>query len=660
MQRTRPAPILRLMACLGLLLVSAAQSASLEQQRAAFLEVYPAAEQGNWTPASQKIDTLRDYVLWPDLRAAYLRTRLKSDDREIRDFLRHYGTLKPARELRYRYSLELARAARYSDYLSIYDSYYASLGEASLDCLAAQALVQLDRADEALPLARRLWLTGRSQAKQCDPVFDHFRNAGRLSRDLYQQRHDLAIDQQEFLLARYLARSIDDATLATANRWLRAQGDPQQFLRRADIGNRDGVYHEQLAYAARRLAWTDPARGLAHWDRLATDMPFAAELDHSVRRYAALWAARRNLPDAAARLAALPDEASDDEVRRWQVRTALRGQDWSTVIQAADRMSPDEREREEWLYWRAIALQRSDNAAEAMLILSGLAERRSYYGFLAADHLGIDYEFSASRVAANETIIASIAARPDIVRARELFRVGLDGRARSEWDAAIRSLPAEEKSQAALLAQRWDWHSRAISVAAQIGEYDDLDLRYPLAHREAFQRSSNEAGVRESWAYGVARSESLFMPDVRSSAGAIGLMQLMPATGRSTAKEIKHPYKGRNTLTDPDSNIRLGTRYLANMHNRFDKHPALATAAYNAGPSRVSRWLPGTAPMDARIWVETIPFNETRSYVRRVLTSDVIFHWRLTGKTSRLSNQLQDIQPLAGMVPMSANDSPVR
>ena len=458
------------------------------------------------------------------------------------------------------------------------------------------------------------------------------------------------------MLARYLARSVDDAALAVANRWLRAQGDADRFLRRADVSNADPVYHRQLAYAAKRLAYSDPKKGLGHWRRLGQDMTFAAELDHAVTRHAALWAARRNLPDAARMLDSLAEAARDDEVRRWQIRTALRHHDWAGVVEVANALSAKERQREEWMYWRAIGLQRSGNEAEAMLVLSGLAERRSYYGFLAADHLGIDYEFAAATVTADEAAIAQIADRPDIIRARELFHVGLDGRARSEWDAAVRTLSVADKPQAALLAHRWNWHSRAISVAAQVGEYNDLDLRYPLPHREAFQRSANEAGVRESWAYGVARSESLFMPDVRSSAGAIGLMQLMPSTGRSTAKEIKHPYKGRNTLTDPDSNIRLGTRYLAKMSNRFDKHPALATAAYNAGPGRVSAWLPGSSPMDARIWVETIPFNETRSYVRRVLTSDVIFHWRLTGTTRRLSNHLPDVLPVTGTVPMSATD----
>ena len=137
------------------------------------------------------------------------------------------------------------------------------------------------------------------------------------------------------------------------------------------------------------------------------------------------------------------------------------------------------------------------------------------------------------------------------------------------------------------------------------------------------------------------------MRDVRSSAGAIGLMQLIPSTGRRTARQIKHPYNGQVTLVDPHSNIRLGTTYLAMMNERFDEHAALATAAYNAGPLRVEDWLPENAPMDARVWVESIPFNQTRQYVRRVLAADVIFHWRLTGETQRLSRRLPKVVPRA-------------
>ncbi len=171
----------------------------------------------------------------------------------------------------------------------------------------------------------------------------------------------------------------------------------------------------------------------------------------------------------------------------------------------------------------------------------------------------------------------------------------------------------------------------------------DLKLRYPLPHRDSFELYSSEAKISESWAYGVARNESLFMRDIRSSAGAIGVMQLMPATGRQTAREMSFPYQGRNTLTDAVSNIRLGTFYLGKMYSRFYQHPVLATAAYNAGPLRVERWMPARGAVDARIWIENIPFNETRKYVRRVLASDTIFRWRLTGETERLSDLLNEI-----------------
>jgi soluble lytic murein transglycosylase len=183
-----------------------------------------------------------------------------------------------------------------------------------------------------------------------------------------------------------------------------------------------------------------------------------------------------------------------------------------------------------------------------------------------------------------------------------------------------------------------------------VGEFDDLAIRYPLPWREDFARYSRDARINDSWAYGIARSESLFMRDIRSSAGAIGLMQILPETGRRMAREMKQPYSGRATLTDSASNIRLGTMYLRKMFDRFDENKILATAAYNTGPLNVEAWLPDAEQIDARIWIENIPFNETRAYVRRVLTADAIFHWRLTGEVRRLSTALSTIDPPAEAV----------
>jgi soluble lytic murein transglycosylase len=306
-------------------------------------------------------------------------------------------------------------------------------------------------------------------------------------------------------------------------------------------------------------------------------------------------------------------------------------------------MSDEERNSEQWLYWQNVALRREAPSAAADSALTKLAAERSYYGFLAADELELDYALNDAEFEADEAIIAHLEKRPELIRARELLLVGLDGRGRSEWDVVVAYLNPQQKVHAAKLASRWGWHSRAISTIASAGQYDDLSLRYPLPYHSTFEQHAATASIPSQWAYGIARSESLFMRDVRSSAGAIGLMQLMPATGREVAATISLPYSGIDTLTNPQSNIRLGTTYLGQMAERYGGNRVLATAAYNAGPHRVDNWLPESGTQDARIWIENIPFNETREYVRRVLAAETIFHWRMTGEIRRLSSELPQV-----------------
>lgn len=635
----------------ALLLVLAAftvEGATIEEQREAFREVYKAAERGEWAPVEARRDVLEDYILWPDLRAAWLRRNLDAENAVVA-YLASYPTLKPTRNIRYRFARRLAQRGRHADYLSIYAYHYAELGDATLDCLAANARVQLGYNAAAYHDAERLWLVGKSQDKACDPVFAWLRKTGRLDQRLLRERFALAIDARDFGLARYLARSIDQHHLDTAQRWLRARDNSLSLLQAADLSSQSSEYKEQLSYAAERIARRDPETAYREWARLRRAIRFDPEQDLSVARAIALWSARRARPESQALIAKLPAAAVDDEVRRWQIRDALRRQDWLAVAHGIESLQNQEASNEEWQYWLAVAFERTGRHADAIAAFRTLAAERSYYGFLAADRLNLEYALEDQAAAADEAVIAMLRDRPAIQRARELFFTGLDGRARSEWNEATRDFDESSQAQAALLADRWGWHSRAIAMAARAGHYSSLELRYPLPHRGTFRTAAAQAGIPEAWAYGIARSESIFMRDVRSSAGAIGLMQLMPATGRSTAAELSLPYRGIDTLVDPTSNIRLGTWYLGKMHNRFGQHAALATAAYNAGPHRVSQWLPERRPIDARIWVETIPFNETRDYVRRVLTAEVIFEWRLSGQAPRLSDQLAVIPPTVGI-----------
>jgi soluble lytic murein transglycosylase len=640
--------IFRTLATTGAVLLcisTLASAGTLEEQRTAFRDVYPAVERGEWEPARAREALLRDYVLWPDLRATWLRANLDHAAVEIREFLAEHGMLRPARELRYGFALHLAAEEHFPEYLELYRRWYKGLGIAKLDCLALHAEILQGGNENVAIRGRELWLTGRSQVDECDPVFDYLRGAGILDEPLHQERFELAVSERQFSLARYLARSLADGRyLDEANGWLAAQNSPHDFLLEAKPGG-NATHRDQLTYAIEQLSYSDAELAAGHYQRLRAQVPFSAPQIGGLARHIALWLARQHRPTAYAALRDLPDNATDIEVRRWLARAALRQHAWSDVIAVIEEMPEEERQTEEWQYWLAVANKETGKEEQALGIFAELAHERSYYGFLAADALQNDYAWAHVAIAEDDATLRRLAENPALIRARELYYVGLESRGRSEWDDAVAMLQAEDKAQAALLAHRWDWHSRAIATAASMGHYDDLVLRYPLPYREEFERHSETARIPYSWAYGVARSESLFMTDIRSIAGAVGVMQLMPGTGRRSAAEIKLPYVGIPTLTDPASNIRLGTFYLGKMLQRFGDNAVLATAAYNAGPLRVEKWLPQDERLDARIWIENIPFNETRGYVRRVLLTDAIFHWRLTGETRRLSDSLAAIDP---------------
>ncbi len=640
----------RIHACLAALLFFAASPViladnALDSQRELFKRVYADVERGNWDAvealSAAERQSLEHYTLYPDLRAAWFRANLKKIDHgQVEDFLDHYGTLKPARELRYHYALHLARVGRLDSYLSIYQQFYQGLDVAKLDCLALQAELEAGRKVRVVNRAVDLWTVGESQVGECDPVFNFLSDENHLRKTQYIRRFELAIDAREFSIAHWLGKSIDQQHIDIASQWITAQRNPASFVRNDKKWTNDAATREQLVYAIERITYDDPELALTLWTGISKGKRFSAEQELRTSRHIALWTARDNLPGGYELLTRLPLAAQSDEVMRWRARLSLRKQDWSNLLTDIDAMSGAELDTEEWRYWRGIALRRNNRIPDGEAILAELAAERSYYGFLAADELDLPYALGGSAFVADEKRLAELGDRPDLTRARELFRVGLDGRGRSEWDAAVSFFDKADKTQAAILAHRWGWHSRAIAAAASVGDYDDLSLRYPMPYDETFQEYAADASISPTWAYGVARSESLFMRDVRSSAGAIGLMQLMPATGKKVAREIRLPYSGVNTLTNAQSNIRLGTTYLGQMADRYGGNQVLATAAYNAGPHRVDAWLPQVGNLDARVWIENIPFNETRGYVRRVLAAETIFHYRMTGEVRRLSDEM--------------------
>jgi soluble lytic murein transglycosylase len=618
--------------------------AAVDSQRKAFREALPQAEAGNWAGVEPHLAALSDYPLLPDLRAAWLRSRNGTGrDDEFAEFLKQYPDLGFSAGLRRHWAGSLARRGEWARYLALYEAHYAGSNDTVLHCHALTARIRLGRTDGLEPEAIRRWLAPVSQPDECDPAFEWLAQRGALTAEHRRQRMELALHAGQFGLANWLARPLGEAAVAEVGRWERMHADPKARIGLPANWQDTAGERALLLHGFHRLASTDPGAAAEQWPRFRERFAFGAEERAGIDRRIAMVHAWRLMPGARAMLDKLPEDSHDSDTRAWRVRLAIRAQDWQAIDEALGGLAPDTASEPVWRYWRARSLEADGRKAEAKPIFGELATERGYYSFMSADRIGADYNWRHAQTVPNEDVIAILDGRPDVRRPRELFFTGLETSGRVEWQQVMAKLSAAERAQASIMATRWGWYSRAITAASGGGVEDDLDLRFPLPWRPVFEDRSKRAGINKAWAYGVARSESLFMPDVSSGAGAIGLMQLMPATGRETARRAGIPYQGQRTLLDPDTNVALGTTYLAEMLQRFGNHRVLATAAYNAGPGRVDRWLPDEGALPAEVWVESVPFNETRGYIQRVLASEAVFEWRLSGDTVRISDAMQPV-----------------
>ncbi len=617
----------------------------LDAQREAFRKALLRAELGDWNGVRPHLDLLEDYPLRPDIGAAWLGSSLgPATDPEVGRFLDRHPDLGFTADLRYRWLRSLAKRKAWDGFLQVFESHYRDADDTELQCLALRGRIDSGRTDGVADSGVRIWMSAFSRPEECDPVFDYLSERGLLTDDLRRERIRLALEAGQIRLARYVARPLPEGDRRFIDLWASMRSDPARELSqraRFTDADRDGRI---VVYGFRRLARLDAPAAARIWQQYEDfNLPAAERLE--IERDIALSHARRFLPGARELIERQASRDPDSIVAQWRVRLALRDLDWAGALSAIDGLPEEEKQRTIWNYWLARSLDGIGEGEKAEAIFEKLAGNRDYYGFLAADRLGRSYVFEHQPANPNEEILASLAVRQDVIRSRELYMTGLYGRGRVEWRWILDRLDEQERAQASILAARWGWHSQAIITASGNGLMNDLDLRFPTPWRESFETLSRRASLEPSFAYGIARSESLFMTDVASRAGAVGLMQLMPATGKQTAKLAGISYRGTVTLTDPQSNITLGTTYLGKMLARFDGNQVLAAAAYNAGPHRISGWLPQDRQLPADVWVDSIPFRETRRYVRRVLESDTVFDWRMDGEHRRLSQRMPPVRP---------------
>ena len=608
---------------------------SLEQQRQQFRQAERALAAGDRQTYERLKESLRDYPLYPYLEYNELRRDLASaSGRRIERFLAEHHDVPLAGRLRAAWLNRLAERGRWRDYLAFYEPD----GNADRRCHYVRALLATGERATALDHVESLWLHGHSRPRACDPVFDAWRSAGRQTEELVWRRVELAMGEGEIRLARYLERYLGNPEKVWLNRWLRVHRNPQQALR-------DHPYRERiLAHAVQRLVRFDEFDALELWSKLKDRYPFSADRRYDVERALALSLAREDATQAYRFLQGVTPRLEDRRLHAALLRAALRRRDWPQMLEWLDRLPPALSGLERWRYWRGRALEQLGREAEAQDVFAEVAGERSYYGFLAADRAGLPYAMEHAETPVDAAALRRVEALPPVRRAREFLALERPVDARREWYHLQQRLDVPDLQAAAKLAQSWGWRDQAIFTLARTGYWDDLELRFPLQHAEMVREHAARNALEPAWVYAVIRQESAFNRRAHSPAGARGLMQLMPATARLVAtKLLNRRPPSRAGLYDPAVNIDLGTTYLRHVLDQLGNHPVLATAAYNAGPHRVKSWLP-ESPVEADVWVELVPFSETRGYLRRVLYYTAIYENRLGERPNRISGRMRPIE----------------
>jgi soluble lytic murein transglycosylase len=616
---------------------SAVFSNTLEQQRQDFLLAEKLVEQGNEGAFLTLSSMLADYPLYPYLQYQWLKNNLPQTDK-ILAFLSVYKDTRYADLLRSKWLDYLANNERWVDFLR----YYQASDNPALECRFYWANYKAGNQQPALNEAKRLWAIGDTQLKECDPLLSALTLSPVLTPDLIWQRFELALKKDNRPLASYVQHLLDKPGQDVAEVWLQVHKKPaliQDSLLLSGNERQGRIF----AHGVDRMAKSDLDLAVTIWDSRKHIIVMDNQTAQQLERRLALALAYTRDNRAYNRLNQLA--AVDAEVREWKVRAALFEQNWQHVAHALTGLTIEEQQKPQWQYWQARSLVETGKALQGQSIYNRLSEDRSFYGFMAADAVNKPYRLADKPVFLARNVLETLAQKTDFKVIQELAILNRDAEAKRQWWFTVKKLPKEQLMIAAKLAQQWQWGQVAIMTLVKADYWDDLALRFPVNYLSQVQNNAYRQGLDSALIFGLIRQESMLDKNALSVVGARGLMQIMPETGRQIAHALNEPWQAENSLFNPDVNIKYGAFYYKQLLNRFDGHFALATAAYNAGPNRVVKWLPSDRSVPADIWIETIPFKETRKYVTSVLSYAVIYQQRIQKNTLKMSRLLFDVRP---------------
>lgn len=641
--------------CLGAVLAwqpAAVRAADdpLAAARSEFAVALAAAEAG--TPAAGDDSArLRGYPLYPYLEAARLRQRMARRaaapddglDDAITAFLARHGEAPVAKALRAGWAEHLVARQDWRRYLAA----FGASDDPAQRCAQFAARIALNQTEGLAAPVLAQWQAADKSQPACDAAFDWAKSTGLLTPALIEARARLVVRNGYGALGRVIATPLAETPRARIGQWAALIDEP---LREIDALLDDParpVDAEALLDGWQRLARKDPDAALARAARLQERRAPDAAAFSPYARALALGLSWSRRPEALAWFAKIAPADVDALAAEWWARSALWNGDWPTVQRAIAALPADQRAEQRWRYWSARAAAATGDATAAAQF-AGLAAEDGWYPALAAAQAGSTYAPHPQPLPADDAALARLADDAGFVRAHELFRLGRRAPAANEFWAAVGALEAPVKPQAAILAMRWGWYEQGVAVASSQKIFTDYALLYPRPYDLPVRQGAALSGLPSHLIYGVLRQESLYRADAVSRANAYGLLQMLAETAARTARKWAQPVPSPNALFDPATNVPLGAAHLRDLLDRFAGQLPVAIAGYNAGPNAAARWLP-VQPLPADIWIENIPFNETRSYVQRVLWHSLVFAWAASdGKPQPVEPWLKPIaQPAA-------------
>ena len=556
---------------------------------------------------------IHDYLVAARLRRDLVKTPDEAMDTAIDAFLQAHGGQPVARGLRRDWLASLAQRRRWDWFLPR----SVDVADPVLVCDRLEGrLVTGDTAGLGAAVLAR-WSLPQKQPAECTDVFAWLRQQNLVTPTLAENRARAALTAGNPRLAREFAADVPVARTAALLQWSDLLEAPKTALTVLATHPAMAVEPDALAAGFEKLAHTDSAGALDLLPMLLGRQGLTSAMRSRLERAAALGAAYDRDPRAIAAFDGLAPEAVDGQVEEWRVRAALWIGDYDKALKHIEHMPANLATQPRWRYWRARAVAAVAGADAAAPLFAEIADLRDYYGYLAADHLHRGYNLNARPSPDDIQTQTAIAAETGLIRAHELFVCDMADDAAVELTAVLGGAEPAVKIQAAHLAARWGWYAEAIAALAQAGEWDDVSLRYPRPYPDAVARASELAGIPADWILGVMRQESLYRKDAVSRADARGLMQMLPATAAAVARRWHLPSPRKDDLFDPSVAVPLGAAYLRELLNRYGGQLDVSLAAYNAGAMAVARWLPPKS-MDADVWVENIPYTETRGYVQHI------------------------------------------